>query len=51
MMYALARLTARNWKVFVKDRANVFFALLAPLIVLALYVLFLGRIQVDGLLA
>ena len=51
MMYALARLTARNWKVFVKDRANVFFALLAPLIVLALYVLFLGRIQIDGLLA
>ena len=51
MMYALARLTARNWKVFVKDRANVFFALLAPLIVLVLYVLFLGRIQVDGLLA
>lgn len=51
MMYALWRLTLRNWKVFVKDRANVFFALLAPLIVLALYVLFLGRIQVDGLLA
>lgn len=51
MMYTLWRLTLRNWKVFVKDRANVFFALLAPLIVLALYVLFLGRIQVDGLLA
>lgn len=51
MMGAFVQLTSRNWKIFVKDRANVFFALLAPLIVLALYVLFLGRVQVDGLLA
>ena len=51
MTYLLWRLTARNLKVFFKEKANVFFALLAPLIVLALYVLFLGRIQVDGILA
>ena len=47
---ALMRLTLRNIKVFVKDRANVFFALLAPLIVLALYVLFIGRMQNDGII-
>ena len=40
---ALMQLTLRNLKVFVKDRANIFFSLLAPLIVLALYVLFIGR--------
>lgn len=51
MMYALAKFTSRNLKVFLKDRANVFFSLLAPLIVLALYVLFLGRLQSDGMLA
>ena len=49
--YALRLLTRRNLKIFLKDGANVFFSLLAPLIVLALYVLFLGRIQEDGLLA
>lgn len=49
--YALWMLTRRNLKIFLKDKANVFFSLLAPLIVLALYVLFLGRIQEDGLLA
>lgn len=51
MTYLLWRLTARNLKVFFKEKANIFFALLAPLIVLALYVLFLGRIQIDGILA
>ena len=43
--YALWLLTRRNLKIFLKDKANVFFSLLAPLIVLALYVLFLGRLQ------
>ena len=41
MTYLLWRLTARNLKVFFKEKANVFFALLAPLIVFALYVLLL----------
>ena len=48
---ALMQLTLRNLKVFVKDRANIFFSLLAPLIVLALYVLFIGRLQADGITA
>ena len=42
--------TLRNLKIFVKDKANIFFALLAPLIVLGLYVLFLGKTQTDTLL-
>ena len=49
--YALLALARRNLKTFLKDKANVFFSLLAPLIVLALYALFLGRVQADGLLA
>ena len=48
---ALIRLTERNVKVFIKDRANVFFSMLAPLIVLVLYVLFIGRMQSDGIIA
>ena len=46
---ALFSLTVRNVKVFVKDKANVFFSLLAPLIALGLYVLFIGRMQSDGI--
>ena len=48
---ALICLTERNVKVFIKDRANVFFSMLAPLIVLVLYVLFIGRMQSDGIIA
>ena len=46
-LITLARLTQRGLKIFLKDRMGVFLALLAPLIVLLLYVLFLGDIQVD----
>lgn len=49
-MRMLWRQTIRNLKVFVKDKANIFFALLAPLIVLGLYILFLGKTQTDALL-
>ena len=50
-MYMLLQQTRRNLKIFLKDKANIFFSLLSPLIVLALYVLFLGRVQADGILA
>ena len=40
---ALIRLTERNVKVFIKDRANVFFSMLAPLIVLVAFPRMLGR--------
>lgn len=49
-MRMLWRQTIRNLKIFVKDKANIFFALLAPLIVLGLYILFLGKTQTDALL-
>ena len=43
--------TERNLKLFLKDKANIFFSLLSPLIVLLLYVFFLGRVQTDGMIA
>lgn len=45
---ALSSLVRRNVKLFLKDKATVFFSLLAPLIVLMLYILFLGDIQKDA---
>ncbi len=51
MTTALWALTMRNLKVFLRDRANVLFSLLAPLIVLGLYVLFIGRMQTDGIIS
>ena len=50
-MNMLLCMTSRNLKIFLKDKANIFFSLLCPLIVLALYVLFLGKTQADGILA
>ena len=50
-MTALWALTMRNLKVFLRDRANVLFSLLAPLIVLGLYGLFIGRMQTDGIIS
>ncbi len=45
----LANLIRRSLKIFLKDKVGVFFSLLAPLIVLGLYVLFLGDIQMDSI--
>lgn len=42
-------LVRRNLRVFWRDRGQVFFSLLAPLILLMLYVLFLGKMQVDSM--
>ncbi|HZK05145.1 MAG TPA: ABC transporter permease [Actinomycetaceae bacterium] len=39
----------RNLTIFFRDRGQVFFAVLAPLILLMLYVLFLGRMQITSL--
>lgn len=44
----LFKLVGRSLKIFLKDKTGVFFSLLAPLIVLGLYVLFLADIQMDG---
>jgi multidrug/hemolysin transport system permease protein len=42
-------LIKRNIKLFFRDKANVFFSLLAVFIIIALYALFLGGGVVDGL--
>lgn len=47
----LCQLTLRGLKIFLKDKANVFFSLMGPLIVLVLYVLFLGDVQVDSVMS
>ena len=38
---AMGSLSARSVRIFLKDKAGVFFSLLAPLIVFVLFVLFL----------
>lgn len=50
-IYTLMQLTKRNIKMFLSDKAGVFFSLLAPLIVLLLYILFLGDVQVNSVVS
>ncbi len=45
--YCLNSLVMREVKIFLKDKASVFFSLLSPLIILVLYLLFLGDTQED----
>lgn len=45
----VSKLVERNIKIFLKDKMGVFFSLLAPLIVLGLYILFLGDLQMQSL--
>lgn len=48
-LIAMSNLVLRNAKIFFKDKATVFFSLLSPLIVLILYILFLGDMQLNSL--
>jgi multidrug/hemolysin transport system permease protein len=48
-MRSISILTGRNLRLFFRDRAGVFFSLLSALILIALYALFLGNLQVDNL--
>jgi multidrug/hemolysin transport system permease protein len=43
----MSALISRNLKVFFRDRASVFFSLLAVLIILGLYILFLGDVMMQ----
>jgi len=45
--YTFSMLATRCIKVFLKDKMNVFFALMAPLIVVLLYLAFLAELQID----
>jgi len=44
-------LTKRNLTLFFRDRANVFFSLLSVIIIIGLYILFLGDLMEEGLRA
>jgi len=46
-LLTLGMLIKRNVKLFLKDKMTVFFSVLAPIIILLIYVLFLGKIQID----
>ncbi len=48
-MRSVALLTGRNLRIFFRDPAAVFFSLLSPLILIGLYALFLGNLQVESL--
>ncbi len=48
-MGATGSLTGRNLKLFFRDKASVFFSLLSVIIIIALYAVFLGNIQVQEL--
>lgn len=45
----IVSLIQRNVRIFFRDKMNVFFALLASLIMFVLYVFFLGQLQIDGM--
>ncbi|MCL2873849.1 MAG: ABC transporter permease [Defluviitaleaceae bacterium] len=47
-MTALFALTKRNLLIFFKDKAAVFFSLLSVLIIILLYVMFLGNVMMSG---
>lgn len=49
-LLALSVLVKRNIKLYLKDKMTVFFSVLAPIIILLLYVLFLGKLQVDSIM-
>lgn len=44
----LGNLIGREIKIFLKDKTSVFFSILAPIIILLLYFLFLGDMQVSS---
>lgn len=46
---ALRVLIGRNIKLYLKDKMTVFFSVLAPVIVLLIYILFLGKMQADSI--
>lgn len=43
-------LVKRNIKIYMKDKMTVFFSILAPIIILLLYILFLGKLQTESIL-
>lgn len=50
-MQTVLAFASRNIRVYVRDRMAVFFSFLSVLIIIALYALFLGKVQTDGIKA
>lgn len=48
-MTVLYQLVLRNLKLFLRDKAAVFFSFLSVIIILLMYILFLGKMQSDNL--
>ena len=48
-MKVLLQLIKRNTLLYLRDRASVFFSFLSVIIIIALYILFLGKMQEDNL--
>ena len=48
---AVTQFAKRNLLAFFRERTTVFFSLLSPLIVLMLYIFFLGDVQVDSIMS
>ncbi|KFZ26495.1 MAG: ABC-2 type transporter [Candidatus Izimaplasma bacterium HR2] len=48
-MNILYQLVLRNTKIFLRDKATVFFSFLSVIIIIIMYVLFLGKMQTDTL--
>lgn len=48
-MKILFELVKRNVKLYLRDKAAVFFSFLSVIIILLLYILFLGKMQVDAI--
>ena len=48
-MYILYQLVIRNLRLYLRDKAAVFFSFLSVIIIILLYVLFLGAMQEDSL--
>ena len=44
----MINLAIRNWRLFIRDRATVIYSLLGVLIIIGLYVLFLGNLMAEG---
>jgi multidrug/hemolysin transport system permease protein len=44
-------MASRNIRVYVRNRMSVFFSFLSVIIIIALYALFLGKVQTDGITA
>ena len=45
--YNIYELTKRNMLIFFKNKTTVFFSLIAPILILVIYILFMGNLQVN----